>query len=183
MAKTRLPSWALLLITGGIAVVVYTLDQVSKNWVVAQLPEGQNVPVLGDFLGFYFVRNPGAAFSLASGTTWIFSILAAIVVVLLVFFARKIRSLSWAIVFGLLLAGTLGNLTDRLTKPSEGGVYIFGQGHVIDFIYTPWMMPAIYNIADIAIVSSMVLLVILSLMGIGIDGTREKRRQKSSHGK
>ena len=49
--------------------------------------------------------------------------------------------------FGLLLGGVLGNLTDRLFR--EPG---FGVGHVVDFIYTPWMMPAIFNVADIAIV-------------------------------
>jgi signal peptidase II len=137
-------------------------------------------PVLGDFLQFYFVRNPGAAFSIASGSTWIFSILAAIVTIVIIVFARKIRSIAWAVVFGLLLGGTLGNLTDRLTQVNARGVVEFGHGLVIDFIYTPWMLPAIYNIADIAIVSSMCLLVILTLAGIHIDGTRDVRKKRSS---
>ena len=49
-------------------------------------------------------------------------------------------------------------------------------GHVIDFINTPWMMPAIYNIADIFIVSMMIGVALLVLVGLHLDGTREARR-------
>ncbi|WP_239406861.1 signal peptidase II [Aurantimicrobium photophilum] len=177
MAVKR-PVWAVLMLLGITAVVVYTADQLSKLWVMSTLTEGVSQPILGDFLQFYFVRNPGAAFSLASGTTWVFSILAAVVTVVIIVFARKIRSIAWAVVFGLLLGGTLGNLTDRLTKENGEGVVQFGNGLVIDFISTPWMMPAIYNVADIAIVSSMCLLVLLTLMGFHIDGTREPRKSR-----
>ncbi len=176
MALKR-PVWAVLTLLGITAVVVYTADQLSKMWVMSTLTEGVSQPILGDFLQFYFVRNPGAAFSLSSGTTWVFSILAAVVTVVIIVFARKIRSIAWAVVFGLLLGGTLGNLTDRLTKVNGQGVVEFGNGLVVDFISTPWMMPAIYNVADIAIVSSMCLLVLLTLLGIHIDGTREPRKQ------
>ncbi|MEY2698418.1 MAG: hypothetical protein RL720_374 [Actinomycetota bacterium] len=170
--------WAVLTLLGITALVIYLADQLSKMWVMSTLAEGVSEPVLGDFLQFYFLRNPGAAFSLSSGTTWVFSILAAVVTVVIIVFARKIRSIAWAVVFGLLLGGTLGNLTDRLTKVNGQGVVEFGHGLVIDFIFTPWMMPAIYNIADIAIVSSMCLLVLLTLLGIHIDGSREARTKR-----
>ena len=71
MAVKR-PVWAVLTLLGITAVVVYASDQLSKWWVMSTLTEGVSEPVLGDFLQFYFVRNPGAAFSLASGTTWVF---------------------------------------------------------------------------------------------------------------
>jgi signal peptidase II len=164
------PRWAVLVILGIAAVVIYVADQLSKLWVTTTLTEGVPTPVLGDFLVFVFVRNPGAAFSFATGATWVFSVLALGVVVAIVINARKIRSLAWAVVFGLLLGGTLGNLTDRLVREPS-----FGQGHVVDFISTPWMMPAIYNVADCAIVVSMVLLVILILFGFQMDGTRAKK--------
>lgn len=179
MASKR-PIWAVMTLLGAIAAVVYAADQLSKAWVMTTFAEGESAPILGDFLQFYFVRNPGAAFSLASGTTWVFSILAAVVTVVIIVFARKIRSIAWATVFGLLLGGTLGNLTDRLTKVNAQGDIVFGNGLVIDFIFTPWMMPAIYNIADIAIVSSMCLLVLLTLMGFHIDGTREPRKNRGN---
>ncbi|HEX6954807.1 MAG TPA: signal peptidase II [Agromyces sp.] len=159
-----------LLILVGVAVTVYGVDQVSKQYVVSNLAEGEVVPVLGTLLQWQFVRNPGAAFSIASGMTWIFTILAAGVITFIIWFARRIRSIAWALVFGLLLGGVLGNLTDRLFR--EPG---FGIGHVIDFISTPWLIPAIYNIADIAIVSSMVLFMILTIRGVGLDGSRPSR--------
>ncbi|WP_336650803.1 MULTISPECIES: signal peptidase II [unclassified Leucobacter] len=159
----------------GVAIVVFAVDQLAKNWVVEHLPEGRTVPVLGEFLQWHFVRNPGAAFSMASGSTWIFTILATVVVVVILWQLRRLRSLSWGIFLGLLLGGVLGNLTDRLTR--EPG---FPEGHVIDFILTPWMWlgfnPAIYNIADIAIVSSMLLFVVISLLGLPIDGSPRVRR-------
>lgn len=159
------------------AIIVYAADQLSKNWVVANLPEGQSVPVLGEFLQWHFVRNPGAAFSMASGMTWIFTILAAVVVGVILWQLRRIGSRAWAVFFGLLLGGVLGNLTDRLIRDPG-----FPVGHVIDFILTPWMWlgfnPAIYNIADIAIVSSLGLFVIISLRGVPIDGSPRRKRDE-----
>lgn len=154
----------------GAAIAAYGLDQLSKALVVAHLTEGEAVPVLGSVLQWQFVRNPGAAFSIASGMTWIFTILAAAVITFIVWFARRIRSVAWALVFGLLLGGVLGNLTDRLFREPS-----FGLGHVVDFIWTPWLLPAIYNLADVAIVSSMVLFMILTIRGVGLDGSRERR--------
>jgi len=160
-----------LLILLAAALVVYGVDQLSKYLVVTNLTEGEIVPVLGNVLQWQFVRNPGAAFSLASGMTWIFTILAAGVITFIAWFARRIRSIAWALVFGLLLGGVLGNLTDRLLREPS-----FGLGHVIDFISTPWLIPAIYNIADIAILSSMALFMLLTIRGVGLDGTRESKR-------
>ena len=65
-----------------------------------------------------------------------------------------------------MLGGAFGNLTDRLFR--EPG---FGVGHVIDFIQI-WGFPAIFNIADIAVVTGMGLFLLLTLRGVGLDGTR-----------
>ncbi|MGK0741538.1 signal peptidase II [Leucobacter sp. Z1108] len=165
--RRRMQSFLLL----GVAIVVYVADQLTKNWVVNTLPEGTPVPVLGEFLQWYFVRNPGAAFSMASGATWIFTILAVVVVVVIVWQIRRLGSRSWALFFALLLGGVLGNLTDRLTR--EPG---FPVGHVIDFISTPWMIPAIYNIADMAIVVGMGLFIVISLLGLPMDGSPRAQR-------
>ncbi len=153
-----------------VAVVVFLLDQGSKYLVVQNLPAGEPVPVIGTVLQFFFVRNPGAAFSLASGYTWIFSIAASAVVVFIVIFSRRIRSLGWAILFGMLLGGTLGNLIDRLFREPS-----FGLGHVVDFIQVIGF-PAVFNIADSFIVSSMGLFIILTIRGIKLDGSRERDR-------
>lgn len=153
-----------------VAAVVLVVDQLAKAWVIANLPYDSPRDVIGTLLVFRRVLNSGAAFSLASGSTWVFSIIAAAVVLFLVWFSRRIRSLSWAALFGLLLGGTLGNLTDRLFRPPG-----FGVGRVVDFIQIP-LLPAIFNIADSAIVTSMCLFVLLTLRGTGLDGVR-----RSSH--
>ncbi|WP_439691231.1 signal peptidase II [Curtobacterium sp. SP.BCo] len=149
------------------AVVVVALDQGVKALVVANLPYGTVVPVLGNVLQLFYVRNPGAAFSFAVNMTWVFSIVSTAVVVAIIVFARRIHSMWWALVLGMLLGGALGNLLDRLFR--EPG---FGRGHVVDFISTPWMMPAIYNIADSFICISMVIFVLLVILGVNLDGSR-----------
>ena len=158
-----------------LAALVLAADQFSKYLALQNLPLEVNVTVLGDFLSFYLVKNPGAAFSLGSGATWVFSIaLAAVAVAIIWLTVTKVRSRIWAVVLGLLLGGVLGNLTDRLLR--EPG---FGVGHVIDFINTPWMWfwtnPAIFNVADIFIVCDMIAIAVLVLIGVHMDGTREPR--------
>jgi signal peptidase II len=155
-----------LVVLALVALGVYALDQTAKYFIVKNLSEGQQVNVLGDFLQFHFVKNSGAAFSLGTGMTWLFSIVAAAVAVFIVLYARRIRSFAWSILFGLLLGGTLGNLSDRLLRPPH-----FGEGHVVDFIQVI-DFPAIFNIADSAIVISMGLFILLTILGIRLDGRR-----------
>lgn len=147
-----------------VALVVYAADQFTKFLITENLREGQQIDVLGVVLQFHFVKNSGAAFSIASGSTWIFSIIAASVTIFILWYARRISSVSWAVLFGMLLGGTVGNLTDRLFR--EPG---FGIGHVIDFLQV-WGFPAIFNVADSFIVASMGLFIILSLRGTRMDG-------------
>lgn len=165
----------MLVTLGLVALAVFAIDQIAKHLVTTTLTLGEDVHVLGDVLILHYVKNPGAAFSLASGSTWIFSIIAACVVVAVIWFSRRIRSAAWALFFGLLLGGTLGNLFDRLFREPS-----FGLGHVIDFLYTPWLLPAIYNIADIAICSAMAIFVILSLRGVNLDGTRTTKASEAA---
>jgi len=147
-------------------VCVYAIDQFAKFLVVENLTERQPVEVLGQFVQFYFVKNAGAAFSLGSGSTWIFAIIASAVAIFIIIFAPRIRSLAWAVLFGLLLGGNLGNLTDRLFR--EPG---FGIGHVVDFIQLQYF-PAIFNVADMAIVASMIVFIVLTVRGIGLTGNK-----------
>ncbi|WP_413320556.1 signal peptidase II [Agrococcus sp. 1P02AA] len=160
------PTWLMLGIVLGTAALAWVADFLTKEWVVATMAEGEQREVLGEVLQWHFVRNPGAAFSFAAGSTWIFTILAAAVVIFIATQVRRIRSILWAVAFGGVLGGTLGNLTDRLTR--EPGFFV---GHVIDFIQV-WGFPAIFNIADIFIVGSMIGVVLLVLLNIGLDGLR-----------
>lgn len=171
---TSKASVRVLLTLAFVAVVVYLLDQGTKHLIVSTMTIGEDISLFGGVLHLHFVKNPGAAFSLATGQTWIFSIAAAAVVVAVIVLIRRIRSLRWALMLGMLLGGTCGNLTDRLFR--EPG---FGVGHVVDFIYLPWILPAIFNIADTFIVSSMGLLLLLSLLGVGLDGRRASKSPRS----
>ena len=156
-----------------LAVTVLAADQFTKILAIAELPPEEPVPVLGEFLQFYLVRNPGAAFSLGESVTWLFTIALAAVAVGIVWLAlTRVTSRAWAVILGLLLGGVLGNLTDRLLRAPG-----FPVGHVVDFISTPWMMPAIYNVADIFIVTMMICVALLVLLGLRLDGTRETRAE------
>jgi len=168
--RPPLRSAAAGIIIASLAVLVLAADQFAKYLAIALLPSEQAVPIIGDALVFYLIRNPGAAFSLGEGVTWIFTIALAVVAVVIAVLARRIHSRAWAIILGLLLGGVLGNLADRLFR--EPG---FPVGHVVDFISTPWMMPAIYNVADIFIVTMMIGVALLVLIGLRFDGTRERK--------
>ncbi|WP_432562779.1 signal peptidase II [Kineococcus sp. SYSU DK003] len=151
--------------------VVYALDQVTKVLAVAHLTPYEPEPFIGDLLQFHLIRNPGAAFSFATGFTWIFTILAAVVVVVVVRMSRKLFSLPWALALGFLLAGATGNLTDRLLRQPG-----FARGHVVDFLQLPnW---PIFNVADASICVAAVLIAVLAVRGVGLDGTRETRTVK-----
>ena len=79
--------------------------------------------------------------------------------------APRLGSTGWAVGLGLLLGGALGNLLDRLLRPPG-----FAVGHVVDFIaYLDWFVG---NVADVAIVVAAVLVVLLTVRGVGVDGRR-----------
>lgn len=151
-----------------LTVLVAGLDQYTKVLAVQRLEPYVLHPVLGDALGLQLIFNPGAAFSLATGLTWVLSLVAVVVVGVVLCAARRMASVMWAIALGLLLGGALGNLVDRLLR--EPG---FGRGKVVDFIsYNGWFVG---NVADVAIVVAAVLVALLALRGIEIDGSRSGR--------
>ena len=161
-----------------LAALALTADQLSKAAAIANLPPGEPVSILGEFLYFQLVRNPGAAFSLGEGVTWVFTLaLLAVAVIIVVLACTRIRSWLWAVVLGLLLGGVLGNLTDRLFR--EPG---FPVGHVVDFLSTPWMLPAIYNVADMFIVTMMITVALLVLLGVNFAGHRERASRRDDTG-
>ena len=161
-----------------IALVVYVLDQLTKIIAVANLTTGGDSPrILGGLIYFSLIRNPGAAFSMATGMTWVLAIVASIVVVVIIRIATRLRSVWWAVSLGLILGGALGNLTDRIFR-SPG----FFRGHVVDFVsvFGPngEHFP-IFNVADSAITVGGILLVVTALQGIEFDGSRAPRKAKA----
>jgi signal peptidase II len=159
----------LLALLVGLAVVILALDQVTKYLAEQRLTPGTLHPLLGDLLGLQLVYNPGAAFSFATGMTWIFTVVSLVVIVVVVRISRRLGSLGWAVALGLLLGGCLGNLSDRLFRAPGLAV-----GHVVDFIsYAGYFVG---NVADIAIVGAAVAVALLAVLGREVDGTRASGR-------
>ncbi|NMR20598.1 signal peptidase II [Cellulomonas fimi] len=156
----------LLLTITVLTVMVLAVDQLTKLWAQRSLVPGDRTPLLGDLLGLTLVYNPGAALSIATGMTWVLTVVATVVVVVVIRASRRIGSRGWAVALGLLLGGALGNLVDRFAR--EPG---FARGHVVDFLAYGDLF--VGNVADVAIVGAAGLIILLALRGIGLDGTRE----------
>jgi signal peptidase II len=156
-------------------VVSLVADQATKAWALASLTPGDPVDLVGGLIRLNLIRNPGAAFSIGDGATWVLTLIACGVLVFIVRTARRIGSHAWAWALGMLLGGSVGNLADRLLR--EPGP---GRGHVVDFIdYFGWF---IGNVADIAIVAAALLIGLLAVRGIGVDGRRPERgRHEAGH--
>lgn len=157
--RTRLKAPPLVVIALYVALPCIIVDQVSKLVVLHHFQAHTAYPLIGDFISIEVVRNPGAAFSFASGFTWVFSIIALAVLVWIGWMGRNATNRPWQIALGLVAGGATGNLIDRLVRPPS-----FGAGHVIDFInYYGFFVG---NIADIIIVVGVAAIVVLVMMGI-----------------
>jgi len=148
-----------------LSAVVVVLDQLSKAWVLAKLPEFQPIPVIEGFWNWYRTYNTGAAFSFLSDAggwqKYFFVVLACGISGLLAWWLVRTPRREWrtALPFALVIGGALGNVIDRLL-----------HGHVVDFIQWYWRdhyWPA-FNVADSAIVAGAV--------GIGLFGLFQGRR-------
>lgn len=136
----------------GTAATIYVADQVTKALVVANLAYGERVPIVGDTVQLWHLRNTGAAFSILPGAVWLFIPITFIALGMVVYFHRQFRQRSpWLhVILGAILAGSLGNLTDRIR-----------WGYVVDFVSVgigDLRWPA-FNVADPAVVGGIILLV------------------------
>jgi signal peptidase II len=154
-------------VLAAVAAFVLVADITTKAIVVAHLRPDQPVHLLGNVLTLWLTRNPGAAFSVGTGETIIFTVIAFGVVVYIARTARRLYSLGWAIALGLLLGGAMGNLGDRIFRAP--GLF---RGYVVDWIGVVPRYYPIFNLADSAIVCGGILTVILALRGYHLDGTR-----------
>ena len=141
-----------------LSVPLYALDQWTKHLVLQLVPANGAVPMIANFFDIVNVTNTGAAFGSFKGNNTFFICLSFVaLLVVLTLLVRHRLSDAWRDVsLALLLAGILGNLTDRLL-----------HGHVIDFLLfnlhvpraDPW--PA-FNVADSCICIAVVCFVIHS---------------------
>jgi signal peptidase II len=151
-----------------VAAVVLVLDIITKVLAVKLLIPGQPVPIIGDTVTWTLVRNSGAAFSMATGYTWMLTLIATGVVAGIFWMGRRLVSPWWAIGLGMILGGATGNLVDRFFR-SPGPL----QGHVVDFLSIGWW--PVFNVADPSVVGGAILLVTLSAMGYDFDTVGRRR--------
>jgi signal peptidase II len=141
------------------ALIVILFDLATKILAVARLENQPEIKVIGEFLKFSFVRNPGAAFSFGTSITWVFTLIAIAVSITILIVSKSVTNRAWAIALGGLLGGAVGNLIDRIFRSPE----VF-QGHVVDFISVPNY--PMFNISDSAVVISAIAMVVLSFRGV-----------------
>lgn len=145
-----------------VGVVVLLLDQLTKRLAVQAIPRGGSEQLL-PVLDLVHVRNEGVAFSSFSGQPWIVGLLVVGALAALTFWFVRNRTvkLAW-LAAGMLAGGAIGNVLDRIV-----------EGAVIDFLKPPhW--PA-FNLADMAIVGGMVLLVIV----VELENRRETAKGRT----
>ncbi len=127
------------------AAIVILSDQLVKNILIENLRPGFPQPFLGEIVRLNLAYNDGAAFSIGSGATWIFTLISSAAFIYLVIYSFRIETTGWSIMAGVFLGGISGNLIDRLFR--EPG---FAMGYVVDYIQIPFNFP-IFNLADSAI--------------------------------
>lgn len=103
---------------------------------------GQSIPVLPQIFHLTYIQNPGAAFGILENQRYLFILIAAVLIVAVIYFYKKIIQLSklFQVGIALLFGGAIGNMIDR--------IFI---GRVID--YMDFRIWPVFNLADIAIVS------------------------------
>jgi signal peptidase II len=139
---------------------LYALDQISKYWILHHIDAESQIPVIPRWFYLVNVPNTGAAFGSFKNNNAFFIVLSciALVAVVSLLLRKQDHKDAWRdLSLALLLAGVLGNLTDRLT-----------HGHVIDFLLVnlhvrfadPW--PA-FNVADSCICIAVICFIIHTL--------------------
>ena len=120
--------------------IAFSLDQLTKRWVLSNIPAGSRRPFIPGVLDLFHVQNDGAAFSIGSGRPLFFAALTAVVVLGMIYAVMREKNLPLPLIaiLGLVAGGGIGNGLERVA-----------HGSVTDFLATTFMNFAIFNVADI----------------------------------
>jgi signal peptidase II len=157
-------------IIGIVAPIVLAADLITKQLALSALEGEPPLRVLGGLFYLQIIRNPGAAWGMATGMTWVLTLIALAVVIGIVWVLPRLRSTGWAIGLSLVFSGAVGNLIDRFFR-APGTLH----GHVVDFL-SPFapngdVFP-VFNVADSSICVGGALIVLMALLGRDYDGRR-----------
>jgi signal peptidase II len=149
-----------------IIIAVVALDFVTKDLVVKHFSYGSRVDYLGGFVRIALVYNDGFVFGLGQGYKNVALAVSIAVLFLMVIYyiIEKQKSALFRVSMGLIAAGALGNIADRIIPGRPGVVDFISIG--VDGVYR-W--PS-FNVADSSIVVGALLLIIVFY--------REERRRK-----
>lgn len=140
------------------SVIIFIIDQLVKLLVGFNISLNTSISVINNFFYISNVHNYGAAFSILYGNRIFLVIVSIITLVLVYYFLLKNKRFKWIdiIIYSLLIGGILGNLFDRIM-----------YGYVVDYFdfYIFGYNFPIFNIADICIVCSVILIIIDTLRG------------------
>ena len=136
------------------AMLILLLDQVTKAAVRGWLHPGETWPEGWTVIRISHVHNTGAAFGIFQGATPFLAVASVVAILALVVFLVTLPSHTrwYPLVLSGILGGAMGNLVDRVRL-----------GYVTDFI-DPMRYPS-FNVADSAIVLSVILLAVLTFFG------------------
>ena len=128
-----------------LAAVILSLDQLTKFIITKNLMPHESMPVIKGIFHFTLVHNRGAAFGILKGQLFLFIFTSVIAIILIYRTLKNCHLNLYSISLGLILAGAIGNLIDRL---------LFG--YVIDFLdFRIW---PVFNIADASITIGAILM-------------------------
>ncbi|OLA57591.1 MAG: signal peptidase II, partial [Firmicutes bacterium CAG:272_52_7] len=132
-----------LILWAAIVVISVALDQISKYIVVLKLKPVGTADFINGILGFSYVENTGAAFSILEAHTWLLALVSLVMSALLAWalFKPLFRHPLGRFFLALVLAGAVGNLIDRALR-----------GFVVDMFNVLFMNFAVFNVADICVV-------------------------------
>ena len=149
-----------------VAVVVITLDQLTKAYILRRwpLPQTGEIEIIGQWLALTYVRNDGVAFGLFQGVPQLFTVTSLVIVAGAIYFylRHEPEQYRWApVTLGLIVGGALGNVIDRVRF-----------GYVVDFIKTLAGRFPVFNIADSAVVIGVFLMAVYMFLD---DASTDRR--------
>lgn len=145
------------------------LDQLVKIIIVNLFSAHHGITIIPSFFSLMYVQNTGAAWSILDGNR-LFLITTSILALIIIYFIfiknQELKKIE-LIIYGILTGGILGNLFDRIFR-----------GYVIDYLsfnIFGYKFP-IFNLADIFIVCSVFIILILTLRGVKQDDSTSERK-------
>jgi signal peptidase II len=139
-----------------VAALVLLVDQLSKSYIRHTMQEWTTRPVIGSFLRFTYINNPGGIFGVSFGNAFPYDIVSAVAIGLLFVLVLRERRKINMISYGLLLGGSLGNLWDRIFHVRITDFIDIGIGETFRGL--------VFNLADFAIVAGLVVFLSATLL-------------------